>query len=90
VVRNHRIGPPGHGLISVPIREHCVTGPDGSNILAAVRIVQEDTTVIAISVDAVVVAGVVGVGNIDGRINDTSCMLVLRLVRGFFLATHGM
>lgn len=82
MVRNHRIGPPGHGLISVPIREHCVTGPDGSNILAAVRIVQEDTTVIAISVDAVVVAGVVGVGDVDGGVNNAEVMLASLMCLG--------
>jgi hypothetical protein len=74
----------------VPIREYCVTGPHGSNILSAVRIVQEHTTVIAISVDAVVIAGIVRVGNIDGRINDAEAMLVLHLISVFSLTTHGM
>ena len=66
VVRNHRIGPPGHRLVCVPVGENCVAGPNGSNVLTAVRVVQEHTTVIAISVDAVVVAGIVGVGDVDG------------------------
>jgi hypothetical protein len=89
-MRNHRIGPPGHGLISVPIREYCVTWPHGSNILSAVRIVQEHTTIIAVSVDAVVVAGIVGVGDVNSRINDAVVMLGLRLMRGLLLATHGI
>ena len=66
MVRNHRIGPPGHRLVSVPIGEHCVTGPHRSNVLRTVGIVQEHTTVIAVSVDAVVVAGIVGIGDVDG------------------------
>ena len=65
MVRDHRVGPPGHRLVSVPIGEDCVTRPHRSDILAAIRIVQEDATVIAISVDAVVVAGIVGVGDVD-------------------------
>jgi hypothetical protein len=58
--------------------------------LSAVRIIQEHTTIIAVSVDAVVVAGIVGVGDVDSRINDAVVMLVLRLMRGLLLATHGM
>ena len=90
MVRNHRIGPPGHRLVCVPVGENCVAGPNGSNVLTAVRVVQEHTTVIAISVDAVVVAGVVGIGNVDGRINDPVLVLVLHLMRVFLLSTHGM
>ena len=90
MVRNHGISPPRHRLVSVPIGEHSVTWPHGTNILAAVRVVQEYTTVIAISVDAVVVAGIVGVGDVDGRINDAGLSLVLNLMRVFLLSTHGM
>jgi hypothetical protein len=74
----------------VPIGEHCVAWPHRSNVLSTVRIVQEHTTVIAVSVNAVVIAGIVGIGDIDGRINDTEVMLVLRLTRKFLLTTHGI
>lgn len=74
----------------MPIGEHCVTGPHRSNVLRTVGIVQEHTTVIAVSVDAVVVAGVVGVGDVDGGINNAETMLVLHLVRMFLLITHGI
>jgi len=74
----------------VPVGEHCVTGPHRSDVLATVGIGQEYTAVIAISVDAVIVAGIVGVGDVDGRINDAEAMLVPRLVRVFSLTTHGM
>ena len=90
MVRNHRVGPPGYRLVGVPIGENCVAGPNGPNVLTAVRVVQEHTTVIAVSVDAVVVAGVVGVGDVDGGINNAGTMLVLHLVLMFLLITHGI
>lgn len=70
----------------MPIREDCVTRPHRTDILAVVGVSQEDTTIIAVSVDAVVVAGIVGIGDINGRINDTELMLVLRLMRVILLS----
>jgi len=70
MMRNHRVGPPGHGIVSVPIREHSIARPHRSDVLATVGVVQEHATIIAIRVDAVVVAGIVGVGNVDGGVND--------------------
>jgi hypothetical protein len=63
----------------VPIRENGVTWPDGSDVLASVRVVQEYTTIVAVSVDAVIVAGVVGIGDVDGRVDNARNMLVNEL-----------
>ena len=90
MVRNHRIRPPRHRLVCVPVGEHGVAGPDGSDVLAAVRIVQEDTTVVAVSVDAVVVAGIVGVGNVNSRINDAKIESVPSAQCTIPLITHGI
>jgi hypothetical protein len=49
----------------MPIREYSVAWPHGSDVLAAVGVVQEHTTVVSIGVDAVVVACIVGVRDID-------------------------
>jgi len=87
---NHGVGPPRYGVIRVPIRENCVAGPHRSNILAAVRVVQEHTAVVAVSVNAVIVTGIVGVGDVDGRINDAETMLVLRSICLVLLCAYGM
>jgi hypothetical protein len=60
----------------MPIREYGVAWPHRSNVLAAVRVIQEYTTVIAIGVDAVIVACVVGVRDVDGRVNNAGNLLV--------------
>ena len=70
MVRNHRIGPPGHGLVGVPIGKNRVTWPHRTNILTPIGVVQEHATIVTVSIDAVVVAGIVWVGDVDGRIND--------------------
>ena len=90
MVGHHRVSPPRHGVVSVPIREDRVAGPHRSNVLRAIRIGQEYSTVIAVSVNAVVVAGIVGVGDVDGRINDAGLELVLSEIRVILLNTHGM
>ena len=90
MVRNHRVGPPGHGLVGVPVGENCVTWPNGSNVLRAIRIIQEHAAVITISVDAVVVTGIVRVGNVDGRINDASIKSVTGFMSKIPLLTYGM
>jgi hypothetical protein len=76
VVCDHRVGPPRYRVGNVPIREYGVTGPDRSNVLTAVRVVQEHTTIVAISVDAVVVACVIGVRDVDRRVDNAGNVLV--------------
>lgn len=60
----------------MPVGEDRVAGPHRTDVLAVVGVSQEDTPIIAVSVDAIVVAGIVGVGDVDGRINDAGLMLV--------------
>jgi hypothetical protein len=74
----------------VPIGKHSVTWPHGSDVLATVRVVQEHATVVTVSVDAVVVAGIVGVGNVDGRVDDARVTLVLMLMPDNALVAYGM
>jgi hypothetical protein len=74
----------------VPIGEYCVTRPHRSDVLRTIGVVQEDTTVIAVSVDAVVVAGVVGVGNVNGRVDNTVIILAQSLMHMVLLTTYGM
>jgi hypothetical protein len=74
----------------VPIGKHSVTWPHGSDVLATVRVVQEHATVVTVSVDAVVVAGIVGVGNVDGRVDDARMILVLMLMPDNALVAYGM
>jgi len=90
VMRNHRVGPPRYGFVCVPVGEDGISGPYGSNVLAAVGVLQEHTTIIAVSVDAVVVAGIVGVGDVNGRVNNAEAMLALGLMYTSLLVAYGM
>ena len=74
----------------MPVGEHCVAGPHGSNVLRTIGIIQEHATVVAVSVDAVVVAGIIRIGDVNGRINNAELILVLCLLRGCLLITYGM
>jgi hypothetical protein len=49
----------------MPIGEYSVAWPHGSDVLAAIWVVQEYATIVAISVDAVIVACIVGVRDVD-------------------------
>ena len=74
----------------MPIREDRVTGPHRTDVLATVGVLQEHTTVVAVCVDAVVVAGIVGVGDVNGRVNNAEAMLALGLMYTSLLVAYGM
>ena len=90
MVRNHRVGPPGYRLVGVPIGENCVAGPNGSNILATIRVVQENATIVTVSVDAVIIAGIIRIRDVDSRIDNAELMSALRLLCVGLLITYGM
>ena len=54
----------------MPVGEDCVAWPYRADILAAVWVRQEDSAVVAISVDGVVVGGVVRIRNVDRGVYD--------------------
>ena len=66
---HHVVGPPGDSLFGVPVWEDSVPRPYGSDILAAVRVVEKHTALVAVCVDRVVVACVVGVWDVDRRVD---------------------
>jgi len=74
----------------VPIREHRVTWPDGSDVLAAVGVVQENTTVVTVGVDAIVIACIVRIGDVNGGVDNTRNMLVLSSIHATLLVPYGM
>lgn len=59
----------------MPIRENSVARPDRANVLRAVRVLEEYIAVAAIGVNAVVVAGIVRVGNVDGTVDNWDIVL---------------
>jgi hypothetical protein len=76
VVRDHRVSPPGDSVGNMPIREYSVAWPHRSDVLATVGVVQEYSTIVTISVDAIVIACVIGVRDVDCRVNNAGKVLV--------------
>ena len=74
----------------MPIGENCVAGPNGSNILATIRVVQENATIVTVSVDAVIIAGIIRIRDVDSRIDNAELMSALRLLCVGLLITYGM
>lgn len=46
--------------------------------MATIRVVQEHATIVAVSVDAVIIAGIIRIGDVDSRIDNAELMSVLR------------
>lgn len=66
----------------MPVWEDGVAGPDISNILVAVAILEPDAGLMAIPVDAVVVRGIVRVGDVERRVHDGNVVLALGMQSG--------
>lgn len=63
----------------MPVWEDSVTWPNRPNVLAAIRVLQEDASIITISVDGIVVGGVVRVRDVDCRVDDGDVVLAVRV-----------
>ena len=74
----------------MPIGKNRVTWPHRTNILTPIGVVQEHATIVTVSIDAVVVAGIVRVGNVNGRVNDAEIMLALLSMDTSLLFAYGM
>lgn len=70
MVLNHVISPPCNSLIGLPVREDRIAGPDSSNILTTIGIVQKNAALIAISINAIVVRGVIRISSKDQHISE--------------------
>lgn len=71
------VGPPLSCVRGVPVGEHSVARPHIANVLCAIRVVKPNIEIMASVVHRVGVAGIVGVRDIERRIDDWHVMLIV-------------
>lgn len=72
---HHAVRPPSDGLIGMPVGKDGIARPDRADVLAPIWVAEEDTSVISVGVDRVIVGRVVRVRDVDRAVHDGYIML---------------
>lgn len=74
---DHLLHPPGNTVGRQSVRENSVTRPHSADVLATVRVLDENIGRVTTIVDIIRITGVCRVGDIDRRIDDGNEMLII-------------